>query len=123
LRRASLLSALVGLIVACDGGTVAPTAVVQLTSADTLRPGQIAHVRGSGLTTLRSLLLDGVQATELVALSDTVTEFRVPVMRACETDMRAVKVSAGESAPIGSIVRVAPNVSLRAAESRVALRG
>jgi hypothetical protein len=86
---------------------------------DTLRPGQIAHVRGSGLTSLRSLLLDGVAATELVARSDTVAEFRVPGMRACETDMRAVKVSADGSAPINAVVRVPPSVSLRPAESRI----
>jgi hypothetical protein len=53
-------------------------------------------VRGSGFTNLRSLLLDGVATTELVVRSDSVAEFRVPAMRACETDMRAVKVSADE---------------------------
>jgi hypothetical protein len=60
-----------------------------------------------------------VAATELVARSDSVAEFRVPSMRACETDMRAVKVSADGSAPIGAVVRVPPSVSLRPAESRV----
>lgn len=124
MRRAPLLPALVvALIAACDGGApVEPAplpAAAHVTSIDTLRPGQIVHVRGSGLTNLRSLLLDGVQATELVARSDSVAEFRVPSMRACETDMRAVKVSADGSAPIGAIVRVPPSVSLRAAESRV----
>ena len=101
MRRAPLLPTLaVALTVACDGGApVEPTRPVHLTSVDTLRPGQIAHVRGSGLTNLRSLLLDGVEATELVARSDSVAEFRVPSMRACETDMRAVKVSADGSAP------------------------
>ena len=121
LRRAPLLPALlVALIVACDGGApVEPTRPVHVTSVDTLRPGQIAHVRGSGLTNLRSLLLDGVEAAELVARSDSVAEFRVPSMRACETDMRAVKVSADGSAPISAVVRVPPSVSLRPAESRV----
>jgi len=121
LRRAPLLPALlVALIVACDGGApVEPTRPVHVTSVDTLRPGQIAHVRGSGLTNLRSLLLDGVEAAELVAGSDSVAEFRVPSMRACETDMRAVKVSADGSAPISAVVRVPPSVSLRPAESRI----
>ena len=124
MRRAPLLPALVAaLIVACDGGApvepTPPPPAVHVTSVDTLRPGQIARVRGSGLTNLRSLLLDAVAATELVALSDSVAEFRVPSMRACETDMRAVKVSADGSAPIGAVVRVPPSVSLRAAESRV----
>ncbi|HEV2149364.1 MAG TPA: hypothetical protein VGR37_18320 [Longimicrobiaceae bacterium] len=121
MRRALLLPALVvALIVGCDGGApVEPTRPVHVTSVDTLRPGQIGHVRGSGLKNLRSLLLDGVAATELVARSDSVAEFRVPSMRACETDMRAVKVSAEGSAPIGAIVRVPPSVSLRPAESRV----
>jgi hypothetical protein len=121
MRRAPLLPALaVALIVACDGGAPAePTRPVHVTSVDTLRPGQIARVRGSGLTSLRSLVLDGVQAAELVARSDSVAEFRVPSMRACETDMRAVKVSADGSAPIGAVVRVPPSVSLRPAESRV----
>lgn len=121
MRRAPLLPVLlVALIAACDGGApVEPTRPVHVTSVDTLRPGQIAHVRGSGLTNLRSLLLDGVEATELVARSDSVAEFRVPSMRACETDMRAVKVSADGSAPIGAVVRVPPSVSLRPAESRV----
>lgn len=127
-RRAPLLPALVvALIVGCDGGArVEPSQPVQpspstvrVTSVDTLRPGQIAHVRGSGLTNLRSLLLDGVGATELVARSDSIAEFRVPSMRTCETDMRAVKVTADGSAPIGAVVRVAPSVSLRAAESRI----
>ncbi|HEX8359455.1 MAG TPA: hypothetical protein VF613_05085 [Longimicrobium sp.] len=94
-----------------------------MTSLDTLRPGQIALVRGSGLTGLRSLVLDGVAATELVARSDSVAEFRVPAMRACETDMRAVKVSAEGAAPIGAIVRVPPSVSLLPAESRVLTEG
>ncbi|HEX8359981.1 MAG TPA: hypothetical protein VF613_07740 [Longimicrobium sp.] len=122
MRRAPLLPALaVALIAACDGGApVEPTAsAVHVASVDTLRPGQIAHVRGSGLTGLRSLLLDGVAATELVARSDSVAEFRVPSMRACETDMRAVKVSADGSAPIGATVRVAPSVALAPGGSRV----
>lgn len=121
MRRAPLLPALfVALTAACDGGgPVGPTRPVHLTSVDTLRPGQIAHVRGSGLANLRSLLLDGVAATELVAHSDSVAEFRVPSMRACETDMRAVNVSAEGAAPIGGTVRVPPSVSLRPAESRV----
>ena len=124
MRRAPLLPALVvALIVACDGGApVKPTPppAVRVTSVDTLRPGQIAHVRGSGLTNLRALLVDGVVATELVARSDSVAEFRVPSMRACETDMRAVKVSADTTtAAIAAVVRVPPSVSLRPAESRV----
>jgi hypothetical protein len=121
MRRAPLLPTLVvALIVGCDGGApVEPARPVQVTSVDTLRPGQIAHVRGSGLTHLRSLLLDGVAATGLVARSDSVVEFRVPPMRACETDMRTVKVTADGSAPIGAVVRVAPSVALRPAESRV----
>jgi hypothetical protein len=119
-RRAPLLPALaVALMVACDGGAPVEPTPVHLTSVDTLRPGQLAHVRGSGLTHLRSLRLDGVAATELVAHSDSVAEFRVPSMRACETDMRAVKVSADGSAPIGGVVRVPPTISLRPAESRV----
>ena len=105
-------------IAACNDGA-GPTRPILVTAVDTLRPGQIAHVRGSGLTGLRSLLLDGAEATELVAHSDSVAEFRVPSMRACETDMRAVKVSADGSVPIDAIVRVAPSVSLRPAESRV----
>src|ERR671912_707998 len=121
LRRAPLLRALVvALIVACDGGSPAgPAPAVHLTSVDTLRPGQLAKVRGSGLTNLRSLLLDGVSATEVVARSDTVAEFWVPSMRACETDMRVVNASADGSAPIGAVVRVPPSVSLRPAESRI----
>ena len=124
MRRAPLLPALVvALIAACDGGSPVETAPVRVVSVDTLRPGQIAHVRGSGLTNLRSLLLDGVAATELAARSDSVAEFRVPSMRACETDMRAVKVSAEGAAPLGAIVRVPPSVALRPAESRVLTEG
>jgi hypothetical protein len=121
MRRAPLLPALaVAVIVACDGGApVEPTRPVHVTFVDTLRPGQIAQVRGSGFTDLRSLRLDGVEATELVARSDSVAEFRVPSMRPCETDMRAVKVSANGSAPVGAVVRVPPSVSLQPAESRV----
>jgi len=121
MRRAPLLPALVvALIAACDGGaSVEPTKPVHLTTVDTLRPGQTAQVRGSGLTGLRSLLLDGVAATELVVGSDSVAEFRVPSLRACETDMRAVKVSADGAAPIGAVVRVPASVSLRPGESRV----
>ena len=121
MRRAVLLPPLlVALVVACDGGApVEPRPAVHLTSVDTLRPGQIARIRGSGLANLRSLLLDGVKATELSAHSDSVAEFRVPSMRACETDMRAVKVSAGGSAPIDAVVRVPPSLSLRPAESRI----
>ena len=70
------------LIVACDGGSVEPTRPPNVTSVDTLPPGQLAYIRGSGLTHLRSLLLDGVTATELVARSASVAEFRVPSMRA-----------------------------------------
>src|SRR5688572_30588898 len=87
MRRPALLTALAAaLIVACDG-PAEPDRPVQITSVDTLRPGQIAHVRGSGLTGLQSLLLDGVEATELVSTSDSVAQFRVPTMRECETDM------------------------------------
>jgi hypothetical protein len=119
MRRAPLLPALlIALIAACDGGAPVGPAV-HLTSVDTLRPGEIARVRGSGLSTLRSLLVDGVQATELAARSDSVAEFRVPSMRACETDMRAVEVSADGSAPASAVVRVPPNVSLRPGESRI----
>jgi hypothetical protein len=109
----------VALVVACDGGAPAEPRALHLTSVDTLHPGQLAQVRGSGLTSLRSLRLDGFEATELVARSDSVVEFRVPSMRACESDMRVVKVSADGSAPVGAVVRVAPSVSLRPAESRV----
>ena len=113
------LTALVAaMIVACDG-TTDPGQPPQFTSVDTLRPGQIAHVRGSGLNTLQSLLVGGVEATELVVASDTVATFRVPSMRECETDMRAVEVSADDAAPIGAVVRVAPSMSLSVAESRV----
>jgi hypothetical protein len=127
MRRAPLLPALVvALIVACDGGApreptrpVQPPSAVHVTSVDTLRPGQIARVRGSGLTNLRSLLLDGVEATALVARSDSVAEFRVPSLRACETDRRAVQVSADGSAPVGAVVRVPASVALRPGESRV----
>ena len=119
MRRTPLLPALVALTVACDGGAAVEPTPVHVISVDVLRPGQIAHIRGSGLANLRSLLLDGVAATELAARSDSVAEFRVPSMRACETDMRAVKVSADGSAPIGGVVRVPPSVSLRPAESRV----
>ena len=121
MRRTPLLPALVvALIAGCDGGApVEPTRPVHVTSVDTLHPGQIGRVRGSGLTHLRSLLLDGVPATGLVARSDSVAEFRVPSMRACETDLRAVKVSADGSAAVNAVVRVPPSVSLRPAESRV----
>src|SRR5688500_10989903 len=109
--------------VACDAGApVEPARPVHVTSVDTLRPGQTAQVRGSGLTNLKSLRLDGVEATQLVARSDSVAEFRVPSMRACETDMRAVNVSADGSAPIGAVVRVAATLSLRPGESRVLTR-
>ncbi|GLC25262.1 hypothetical protein [Roseisolibacter agri] len=130
MRRPSLLPApIVALLVACEGGAPAEStrpvepATVRVTAVDTLRPGQIASVRGSGLSGLRSLRLDGVDAMELVVRSDSVAEFRVPSMRACETDMRAVKVSADGTAPIGGVVRVAPSVSLRAGESRVLTSG
>jgi len=125
MRRAPLLlrllpAAAIALIAACDGGTPGePTRPVHLTSVDTLRPGEIARVRGSGLGSLRSLLLDGVAATELVARSDSVAEFRVPSMRTCETDMRVVQLSAEGVAPIGTVVRVSPSIALRPAESRV----
>jgi hypothetical protein len=115
----------IALIIACDGGApVEPTkpiepAAIQLTSVDTLRPGQTAQVRGSGLTNLKSLLVDGVAATELVVRSDNVADFRVPAMRACETDMRKVKVSVAGSAQVDGIVRVEPKLSLRPGESRV----
>jgi hypothetical protein len=111
MRRAPPLSALVvALIAACDGGApgapTPPPAAVHVTAVDTLRPGQIGRVRGSGLTSLRSLRIDGVEATALVARSDSVAEFRVPSMRACETDMRTVQLSADGSAPIDAVVRV-----------------
>jgi hypothetical protein len=119
LRRHALLSVLVlALIVACDRSTE-PKLAAHVTSVDTLRPGQIAHVRGSGLTSLQSLRLDGVAATELVIISDSVAEFRVPSMRACETDMRAAQVTADDSEPIDGVVRVPPSISLSVAESRV----
>ncbi len=120
-RRAALLSALVvSVILACDGGGPAtPTQPVLVTLVDTLRPGQIALVRGSGLASLRSLSVDGVKATELVVRSDSVAEFRVPSMRACETDMRVVQVNADGSAPVGAVVRVAPNFTLEPGTSRV----
>ena len=55
MRRASLLPAalIAALIGACDGGAPAepnPAAPVVVTSVDTLHPGQIARVRGSGLS-------------------------------------------------------------------------
>lgn len=116
-RPALVLSSFVALMVACDGSTE-PTPPVHITSVDTLRPGQIAEIRGSGLTGLSSLLVDGVAATELVSTSDTVAQFRVPTMRECETDMRKVQLSADDAA-MGGVVRVAPTMSLAVAESRV----
>ena len=81
--RPALVAALVALIGGCDGDAPArPTLPLVVASVDTLRPGQLARVHGSHLTNLRSLLLDGVKATELVIRSDTVAEFRVPSMRA-----------------------------------------
>ena len=120
-HRAPLLPALVvALIAACNGGApVEPTQPAIVTSVDTLRPGQLAHVRGSGLANLHSLRLDGVEATELVVHSDGDAEFRVPTMRACETDMRAVKVTADGSAPVDAVVRVSPSVALQPGQSRV----
>src|SRR5688500_8835458 len=70
-RRAPLLPALaVALLAACDGGPGGPTRPVELATVDTLRPGQVVLVRGSGLGGLRSLLVDGVPATDVVARSD-----------------------------------------------------
>ena len=115
----------VALTVACDGGTpneplkpITP-ATVKLTSIDTLRPGEISIVRGSGFSNLKSLLVDGVAATELVARSDSVAEFRVPAMRACETDMRVVNVSTEGVTPVSGVVRVSPSLTLGVGESRV----
>ena len=120
---ACTLACTLALVVACDGGgpgaPTPPPPAVSVVSVDTLRPGQPAFVRGSGLTALRSLLIDGVEATELVVRSDSVAEFRMPSLRACETDTRAVKVSANGGAAIGAVVRVAPSISLRPAETRV----
>lgn len=119
LRRPALFATLVvALMVGCDGGTE-PARPVVVTSVDTLRPGQVAQVRGSGLTNLKSVMLDGVAATELVSTSDTVAQFRVPSMRECETDMRAVQLAADDADPIGGVVRVPPSITLGVAESRV----
>src|SRR5687768_10091255 len=79
------------LIVACDKSTE-PKAAALVTSVDTLRPGEIAHVRGTGLTGLQSLRIGGVEATELTIISDSEAAFRVPSMRSCETDMRVAQV-------------------------------
>jgi len=98
---------------------VPPPPAITLTSVDTLRPGQVARVRGSGFIELKTLLLDGVAATELVVTSDSVAEFRVPSMRACETDMRVAKVSTAGATPLNAIVRVPASISLEPAESRV----
>ncbi len=105
-------------IVACSESTE-PKLPAQLTSVDALHPGQIARVRGSGLTNLQSLRVDGIAAAELVIISDSVAEFRVPSVRTCETDKRLVKVAADDSQPINGVVRVAPSISLNVAESRV----
>jgi hypothetical protein len=119
LRSHALIPVLVlAVTVACSESTQ-PNLPARLTSADTLHPGQIAKVRGSGLTNLRSLRIDGVEATELVIKSDSVAEFRVPTMRACETDMRAVQIVADDADPINGAVRVPPSISLSVAESRV----
>ncbi|HEX6064647.1 MAG TPA: hypothetical protein VFZ04_10535 [Longimicrobiales bacterium] len=113
------------LIVACDGGApVEPekpvvTAPARLTSVDTLRPGQIVQVRGSGFTNLKSLELDGVAATELTVTSDSVAHFRVPSMRACETDMRVASVATTGASPISGVVRVPESITLQRFESRV----
>ncbi|MDF1504621.1 type VI secretion system ATPase TssH [Roseisolibacter sp. H3M3-2] len=124
MRRAPLLVApAVALTLACDGGATPPDGTpppaVRVTAVDTLRPGQVGRVHGTGLAALRSLRLDGVAATELVVRSDSVAEFRVPSLRACETDMRTVQVSAEGAAPVGAVVRVAPSLALRPGESRV----
>jgi hypothetical protein len=119
LRGHALISVLVfAAAVACSESTE-PKLPASITSVDELQPGQIAKIRGTSLTNLLSLRIDGVQATELVVLSDSVAEFRVPSMRACETDRRAVKIVADESQPINGVVRVAPSISLGVAESRV----
>ena len=112
---------IVALAVACDGGR--PTGVtpgqVELSSVDTLRTGEIALLRGSGLTGLASLRVDGIAVTELLARSDSVAEFRVPVMRACETDMRVVSVTSESAEPITGVVRVAPTIALLPGETRI----
>ena len=119
LQRHALIPVLVfAVTVACSESTE-PKLPAQLTSVDALYPGQIARIRGSGLSNLQSLRVDGLPAAELVILSDSVAEFRVPSMRACETDKRVVKVAADESAPINGAVRVQPSISLSVAESRV----
>jgi hypothetical protein len=118
-RRHALIPVLfLAMSIACSESTE-PKVPAQLTSVETLYPGQIARVRGSGLTSLQTLRLDGVEATELVILSDSVAEFRVPSIRACETDKRAVKIAADDSEPIDGVVRVQPSISLSVAESRV----
>ncbi|HEX6587445.1 MAG TPA: hypothetical protein VF039_00370 [Longimicrobiales bacterium] len=99
--------------------TVVTPPAVELTSIDTLRPGEVGVVRGSGLVHVTSLLLDGVAATEFVATSDSVAQFRVPTLRACETDMRVVKVSTVGATPIDAVVRVPATIALSAGESRV----
>ena len=66
-RALAAVAAALALVVACDGGgpgePTPPLPAVGVTSVDTLRPGGVAFVRGSGLTALRSLLLDGIEAT------------------------------------------------------------
>ena len=52
-------------------------------------------------------------------ISDSEAQFRVPSMRACETDKRSVQVAADDSQPIKGVVRAQPSISLGVAESRV----
>lgn len=89
-----------------------------ITSIDPLTPGQTAALRGTNLSGISALTVDGRPAV-LSSSSGTEVRFTVPALRTCETDGRAVEVVANGTLRSLGTVMTPDLVRLQPGESRI----
>ena len=100
------------------GGSRGRDATLQIVSVSDFIPGQTATLRGTLLSSITGLTVDGVPVT-LGGSSDSVRTFVVPQLRKCEADGRRVRLIANGSLEFWPPLRVDNPLRLEPGESRL----
>lgn len=105
-------------LAAC-GETITQPAGLRLDRVEGLEPGGTARLVGQSLSGVNVLTVAGDTVAELVVVSDKEATFRVPTLRACETDGRMVDIMANGNATLRASLSVSGAISMAVGESRI----
>ena len=117
-RLALLTLALLTLALAACSEPVTQPAGPRLERVEGLSPGATARLIGDGLSAVNTITVAGDTVGELV-VSNREVSFRVPPLRACETDGRMVDIVANGELTLRAPLMVPGTVSMAVGESRI----